>query len=238
MTPPAEWGKTTGVVISHTDSHAKSRTGRAGTPMLADDVYVALRRDIIRGTLRPNEPLVEADIAVRLDVSRTPVRESMQRLADDGLIVSRRRRWYVYEHTRAEVAEIYEARAALEGYAARLAARRASDEALDALREAHDRLEEVADENGATQVEVNDRFHDLIVSAAGNARLATLIERNRLFHFNYRVASSYTPDDIAQWRCEHRRIAEAVCARDADAAEARTREHIEHALALILQRIY
>lgn len=203
--------------------------------VLADDVYAALRRDIVRGTLRPNEALVEADIADRLQVSRTPVRESMQRLAGEGLIVSRRRRWYVYEHTRAEVAEIYEVRAALEGFAARLAADRATDEQLRALRAAV----QAADVSvGATQVEVNERFHDLITTSSGNPRLGALIGRNRSFHFNYRIAASYGEGDIARWRREHSRIVEAVCARDGDAAEALTREHINHALDLILDRFY
>lgn len=210
-------------------SHTALYTKRPA--MLADDVYAALRRDIIRGTLRPNEPLVEVDIADRLDVSRTPVRESMQRLADEGLIVSRRRRWYVYEHTRAEVIEIYEARAALEGYAARLAVSRGTDEQLRALRDA-------AQVHSDSQVEANDLFHGALIDAAGNSRIAALIERNRQFHFNYRVASSYSADDIKQWRREHQRIAAAVCAHDADAAENLTREHVDHALALILDRIH
>src|SRR5207344_499138 len=62
-------------------------------------VYERLRSEIVRGELRPNERLIEAEIADRLKVSRTPVRESLQRLAADGLVVSRRRGWVVYEHS-------------------------------------------------------------------------------------------------------------------------------------------
>ena len=76
---------------------------RLGGPSLSEDVYWQLRKEIVRGDLRPNQPLAEIDIAERLRVSRTPVRESMQRLAADGLVVSRRRRWLVYEHTKAEI---------------------------------------------------------------------------------------------------------------------------------------
>src|SRR5436190_22723903 len=96
------------------------------TGSLTEAIYEQLRSEIVRGQLRPNERLVEAEIAERLQVSRTPVRESLQRLAADGLVVSRRRGWVVYEHTIDQIRDIYETRIALEGYATRLAAERAT----------------------------------------------------------------------------------------------------------------
>lgn len=96
---------------------AESTAPREATAtLLADDVHRQLREDILLGWLRPRDHLVEVDLADRLQVSRTPVRESLQRLAADGLIVSHRRRWVVYEHTLAEIADIYEVRMALEGW--------------------------------------------------------------------------------------------------------------------------
>jgi DNA-binding GntR family transcriptional regulator len=97
-------------------------------------VYQRLRQEIVRGELRPRESLSEVEIAERLAVSRTPVRESMHRLASEGLITSRRRRWVVYEHSKDEIREIYEVRAALEGYSARLASQRATDAELTVAR--------------------------------------------------------------------------------------------------------
>jgi DNA-binding GntR family transcriptional regulator len=208
-----------------------------GSPSLADDVYWTLRREIIHGALRPNVPLVEADIAEWLKVSRTPVRESMQRLAVDGLIISRRRRWFVYEHSRDEVVELYEIRAALEGYAARLACQRATDEQLDEISKC--RTATISADGGQRErVMVNERFHDLVIAAANNRRLADLIERNRLFHFNYRIASLYTPADLEISSGQHLDLLRAVCARDAETAEQVTRHHIEHALKLILEKLY
>src|SRR3954471_15798899 len=87
-----------------------------------DSVYEQLRSEIVRGQLRPNERLIEAELAERLQVSRTPIREGLQRLAADGLVASRLRGWIVYEHTLDQIRDIYETRAALEGFAARLAA--------------------------------------------------------------------------------------------------------------------
>lgn len=213
------------------------RSARERAAILADGVYDALRRDILHGVLRPNEALVEADVAERLHVSRTPVRESMQRLASDGMIVSRRRRWYVYEHTRDEIEQIYEARAALEGFAARLAAERAPDELLARIRDTH------AEQDGQTptghaQVEANDRFHDVVIGACGNQRIKALIEGNRQYYFNFRIAESYTPAEITAWHGEHRRIVDAICVRDGDRAERAARDHVIGALELILAKFY
>ena len=88
----------------------------------SEEVYALLRAEITDGVIPPGSPLVEDEIASRLGVSRTPVRESIQRLAVDGLVESRRRRWVVHLHTAEEVAAIYDVRAALESHAARLAA--------------------------------------------------------------------------------------------------------------------
>ena len=95
-----------------TVSEAK-RISEGGSDSLSEATYRRLRFDIVRGRLRPNERLIEAELADRLAVSRTPVRESLQRLAADGLVVSRRRGWVVYEHTPDEIREIYEIRSAL-----------------------------------------------------------------------------------------------------------------------------
>ena len=67
--------------------------------MRSHEVYDQLRSEIARGELRPNERLIEADLAQRLSVSRTPIRESIQRLSVDGLVVNRRRAWFVREHS-------------------------------------------------------------------------------------------------------------------------------------------
>lgn len=203
---------------------------------IADTVYARLRTDIVRGVLRPNEPLVEDEIAERLTVSRTPVRESLHRLATDGLIVSRRRRWLVYEHGPEEIREIYETRAALEGYAARLACERADDAQLAAIAAARERI--AAPASGDDGVRLNEYFHDLIVDAARNTRLARLIRQGRVYFFNYRIATLYTADEVAEYARQHLGLIDAVCARDAAAAEALTREHVAHALHLIITKLH
>jgi DNA-binding GntR family transcriptional regulator len=202
---------------------------------LSEDVYWQLRREIVRGELRPNQPLAEIEIAERLNVSRTPVRESMQRLAADGLVISRRRRWLVYEHSKQEIEEIYEVRLALEGYAARLASQRITDAQVEQLA----RLRESAAAGGqlTERVEHNEIFHNQLITIAGNERLASMLAHNRNFAFNRQVASLYTPDDLAVSRAQHTRLVDAVLARDGDAAERTAREHIQSALEIIIARL-
>jgi DNA-binding GntR family transcriptional regulator len=202
---------------------------------LGEDVYWQLRREIVRGDLRPNQPLAEIEIAERLNVSRTPVRESMQRLAADGLVISRRRRWLVYEHSKKEIEEIYEMRLALEGYAARLASQRITDAEAEKLA----RLGESAAVAGqlTERVEHNEIFHNQLIAIAGNERLASTLAHNRNFAFNRQVASLYTPDDLAVSQAQHSRLVDAVLARDGDAAERTAREHIQSALAIIIARL-
>jgi len=213
-------------VSVHGDTNAGSSLG--------EDVYWQLRREIVRGELRPNQPLAEIEIAERLNVSRTPVRESMQRLAADGLVISRRRRWLVYEHSKKEIEEIYEMRLALEGYAARLASQRITDAEAEKLT----RLgESAAAGQLAERVEHNEIFHNQLIAVAGNERLASTLAHNRNFAFNRQVASLYTPDDLAVSQAQHSRLVEAVLARDGDAAERTAREHIQSALAIIIARL-
>ncbi|GAB4048100.1 GntR family transcriptional regulator [Catellatospora paridis] len=206
------------------------------TRTLSDNVYRWLRDQIVLGKIGPNEPLVEAVIAEKLQVSRTPIRESLQRLAADGLIVSHRRRWIVRQHGRDEIVAIYEVRMALESFAARFACQRATDAELTAIAAHCDSWS--AGGPPDEFVVFNDRFHHLIVEAAHNPRLARVIEQNHLYYFNDQVAARYRPDEIIASQAEHQDLVEALRKRDADRAAELSRRHAEEALELILARLF
>jgi|ERR1700683_178307 len=206
----------------------------AGTTR-SDDAYKRLRHAILTGRVRPNERLVEAELAVQLEVSRTPVRESLKKLAAEGLVISRRRGWIVREHTGDEIREIYEARSALEGYCARLAARRGTDIEIQKIvsisrREDNSILKSLRER----LVEVNDLFHDSIISAAHNERLVHIVRTNRNYYFNFRIASLYTDEEAEASLAGHEAIVCALLDRDADRAEREMRQHIDLALTVIL----
>jgi len=209
---------------------------RTVAPTRSDDVYERLREAILTGRARPNERLIEAELADRLQVSRTPIRESLQRLAAEGLVVSRRRGWVVLEHTSVEIREIYEARAALEGYCARLAAQRATDAQLKEIASLHHPKRNLKSSRQHL-VEINDGFHDAILAAAQNERLADMIRRNRTYYFTFRIAQLYSDEEADASIAGHQAIVRALLQRDSNRAERAMRAHIDLALAVILAKL-
>ena len=220
------------------DISAAARRRAAPSAGLADGVYQRLRSAIVRGELRPNERLVEADLADWLEVSRTPVRECLQRLVTERLVANRRRGWVVLDHSIEDIREIYEVRAALEGYAAQLAARQASADQVE-------RIMTLAGIDPATYadpprrgfVEYNQQFHDTVVEACGNSRLAEAIRRSREYYFNYRIAAVYTLAEVADAIGGHRAIGLAIQRREPDAAERLARAHVHEALEAAVMKL-
>jgi DNA-binding GntR family transcriptional regulator len=189
-------------------------------------VYDWLLNSILSGEIRPNEPLIEADIASTLDVSRTPVREALQRLAVEELVVPRKRGWSVREITAAEAAENSEMRAALEGYAALLAAERSTDHELDEIASVHQKRVLVNPADVQARVQTNRHFHQLIIAAARNLRLRDAISRSGRFYFNGSIAQRSSDEEFRLSNSDHAKIVEALINRDGSGAEAAMRNHI------------
>lgn len=202
------------------------------TVTLADGVYQLLRSDIVLGRIQPNSFLQEAELAERLGVSRTPVREALLRLAKDQLVVSHRRRWLVTELDTSEITEIYQVRAALEGFAAGQAALKADADQIAAITQAL-QVREHAGPDPTAIVTSNELFHRLIVEASGNQRLIWANKNNMHFYFNVQIAGSYTAEDLEVSSKEHRSLVDAIIDRDADRAEQINRAHILHSLEMI-----
>jgi DNA-binding GntR family transcriptional regulator len=210
--------------------------------VLSDEIFEAMRSSILHGEYRPNQRLVELEIAENLRASRTPVREAMQRLAAEGLIARDRRGWVVHEFSPHELREILETRAALEGFATRLAALRASDDQLREIATLYPPYDELlahhASERHIRIVELNDAYHALIAGCCGNARLEETIRRNGSYYFNYPVAGHYTNEEHRSAFAEHDRITAALVARDEVEAEQAMRAHILSQLQGILTKVW
>lgn len=204
---------------------------------LTDQAHGRLRADIIEGRIRPNQRLVAAELAERMQVSRTPVREALKLLAADGLVVGAKRGYVVREHTGAEIREIYEVRAALEAMAARLVAQRAGDERIEAIVAIGACDEGLAQADRSVLVELNSRFHDAIVAGSGNGRLGALNGRNSEHFFSYRIAALYTDAEALASVRGHGRIVRALLDRDQDAAADAAREHVLEALDVVLSKL-
>jgi len=204
----------------------------------SDAAHERLRRAILRGEIRPNERLIEVELAERFDISRTPIREVLQRLGAEGLIVRVRRGWRVREHSADEIGEIYEARAALEGYAAALAATRGTGEELGRIRAIHED-EDSSEPRTARDhlVDVNDAFHQAILDAAHNTRLTELARQSREYYFNHRIASLYSDAEAEASVEQHDAIVRELLEHDAPAAETAVRAHVLDALDLIRAKL-
>ena len=204
---------------------------------LADEAHRRIRTDIIEGRIRPNVHLVANDLAQQLEISRTPIREALQLLASEGLVVATRRGFVVREHSTEQIRQIYEVRAALEGMAARLAAERATKEQITAIERLGAHTKATVDNLRDLIVDLNDAFHESIMIAAGNPRLQTINQRNSEHFFNYNIAKLYSREEAADAIAGHAKMLSAIKKRDGDAAARAAREHVLDALEVTLLKL-
>ena len=210
---------------------------RSENVLLSQVAHERLRLDVLSGVLRPNQRLVEKELSELLGMSRTPVRDALVVLAVDGLVDRGKHGWTVHEYSREELVAIYEVRGALEGYAARLSALRATEEELDVIERTLD-LErgELDLASPDSSVNLNIEFHSMVVDCCGNQRLIDLAVRNAGFYFNFRVASMYTEDEYQRSIDDHYRLLAALRQHDGESAERTMREHIAESLKVLLTK--
>ena len=144
---------------------------------LRDAAYDRIRDWILDGTLAPNEPLRDEALAEALGMSRTPIREALQRLEDDGLVVtSATRRTFVSPVTLAQAREVFPIVTSLEMLAAELAASRITESSLAAMRAANERLAAaLASGDADAALEADTALHVAFTGCAGNSELAVLL---------------------------------------------------------------
>jgi DNA-binding GntR family transcriptional regulator len=195
-----------------------------------EDGYARLREAIVSGRLQPNQRLVEADLSSELGLGRAAVRTALARLDQEGLVEHERNRGArVRLVEEGEAVEILEARAVLEGLAARHAAVNADAEAVADLRAIlaeMRRLLDAGDLLGAS--DQNAVLHRRLLALAGHATATRLISNlsSQLVRFQYRTI--LLPGRSERSFGEHEAIVEAVAAGDPSAAEEAMRIHLSH----------
>ena len=218
------------------DARSSSAGGRPrsdiGYGEAADMVYTSLKERVFEGGVQPGERIVETAVAEYYGVSRTPVREAISRLVNEGIIErSRGRGLVVVELLEEEVEDLYVTRMVLEGLAARLAAGRRSSHDIATLEEIQDQMDAVlASGDIPLTARINFVFHSEIQRIAGNRTsvrfMAQIHEALRRFG-----TTTFSVDAWARTAGqEHRALIERIRAQDADGAEAVARNHIEGAL--------
>ena len=199
-------------------------------PAAADDAYERLRALIYSGELMPNERLVEADLAERLQVSRAIVRTVLVRLGQDGVVVlTPHRGARVRMVTEAEAIEVLQARTALEALTAGQAAVKATAREIASIRRILAGMSRKLEQNDLLGYsEANAALHAAIIATARHETAARLIHglRAQLVRFQFRtiLVPGRPPVSFA----EHTAIVDAIGARDRDAAEAAMRHHLRH----------
>lgn len=192
------------------------------------DAYALILEAIDTGTYRPGDRLVESELAERFGVSRTPVREALQRLETQSILTRDGRSLIVASLDHNQLAELYVVRAELEGLAARLAAQHASAEEMRVLRDMVDDDRRLLGDPSALS-RANRRFHKQIHLASHNRYLVQQLD---LVHRSMALLASTSL--AAEGRdhaalAEHEAIVAAIEARDGDAAYEALRAHISRA---------
>ncbi len=222
-----------------TESAPKSRgQDKSGDTSLGEFVHEWLRGAIRDGRYQPGERIREAGVAVRLDVSRTPVREAFRRLQADGLLVlTPWRGAEVAELDRSQVVELYAMRRVLEGTAAGLAAEHATDAEIDHLFDLL-KQDKAAEGDPGRQLEINRAFHQALYAAAHNRYLLKALNALADSLALLKSTTYEVPGRAVAALGEHVSIAKAIRNRDAEDAERVTRAHIESAERARIQLLF
>ena len=198
--------------------------------------YDIIKAEIISRRFRPGHRLVESDLTVLCDVSRTPVREALRRLVSEGLAeFSPNHGAQVADMAGEDLDALYELRTLIEGYAARRAATRITLAQIAELEMLADRMEELSAQQTVVPEEAsaNSRFHRIIIDAAKSSRLVSVSNLVVEAPLVLRTIEHYTPEERARSMQHHRELIAAFRARDSQWAEAVMISHIKAAFIAI-----
>lgn len=203
---------------------------------LRERVYQLLKREILESRITPGTKLKELELASRLGVSRTPVREAIQMLGQDGLVeVVPRYGVFVKDLRVADLKGIFEIREVLEGLAARLATQSENRKLAQKLSKLYEGIEKKDFANLERMSQLNRKFHDILISASGNEKLVSILNNlhDALFLAQIRTLPSEERARISY--NEHLAIIKAVEENKPETAEALLHGHIHRAAMLRLE---
>jgi DNA-binding GntR family transcriptional regulator len=215
---------------------AEGLRGRLERPSsLREQIYQRLRTAIFEGELAPGTPVIEAEVAATLGVSRTPVREALRRLESEGMLEPRGARGTVVRGLeREEVECIFDVREALETIAAQRASRKMNERDYAELERLLERMKRHVED--PTELErLDTQFHERILAHADGKRLKKMLGDLRADILLWRYIALSTPQrrhDVVE---EHAAMVEAMRSRDEAAVARATSQHIRNTKAAVAQ---
>ena len=205
---------------------------------LRDVVFNTLRDAILTGKLVPGERLMENQLAEKLGVSRTPVREALRMLELENLVeLVPRKGAQVLDMSEKDITNILEVRSALEGLATSLACKKMTKEDLQQLKNMEVDFEKaVADNEVDHFVDIDEDFHDLIFAATENDKLINIFRNLRIQLYRYRMAQAKNNEtSMSTIVAHHRSIIRAIENHDAEEGASIAQGHIKYQTESILR---
>ncbi|NSW92228.1 MAG: GntR family transcriptional regulator [Firmicutes bacterium] len=206
---------------------------------LREVIFTTLREAIIMGELKPGERLMEVQLAEKMGVSRTPVREAIRKLELEGLVkMVPRKGAHVAKLSVKDIMDVLEVRASLDGLATALAAERITDDELRELKHVQNQFENYVEKDNLQGIIKKDvEFHDVIYRASKNDRLIQIVNNLREQVYRFRVIYLKDLSSTKEVIREHMEIYEAIMRKDANAAREAAKRHIRSQEIMIINAV-
>src|SRR5665648_883774 len=208
-----------------------------GYELLNQKVYRVLKGAIIKGFLEPGTKLLENKIAEKMHVSRTPVREAMQKLLAEGFVkTTPNQTMVVTEVSPEDVKEVLQIRGVLEGLAARIAAKKINGQEIDELEKIIAQMSlYITKKDLLSYCKVDDEFHDLILNICGNKWIIQIRDNLGSFIYRFRIKSLSVPGRLKCSLEEHQKIMESLKKHNLEEADKLSQIHMENTVINILK---
>jgi DNA-binding GntR family transcriptional regulator len=216
--------------VRGTRTTSAARVGAEPATTLQEQAYDYVKARIMNLGLKPGQYILDSQVASDLDFSRTPVREALRRLEQEGLLVNRARRgWKVYALSLDDIHEIFDLKESIEGMVARRAAECQDESLRSRLQQAMKGLERAARERDAESWRLADfELHRIMFEMGGNERASRIVQNlNDQWH-RVRIGFLTLEGRIERSNPEHEALVDSILAGDADGAERQIRSHLNN----------
>jgi DNA-binding GntR family transcriptional regulator len=210
-----------------------------GYELLSQKIYREIKKQITRGFIGPGEKVYANKIAKDLNVSRTPVREALQRLSSEGLVkITPNKAMVVAEVSVEDAKEVLQVRGVLEGLAASICAKKINEKEIQKFEKIVQKMNIAVKKGDLTNYcEVDDEFHELILKICGNKRIMKIRESLDNFIYRFRVKSLSVAGRLENSRIEHKNILESLKQHESEKAEILSKEHMNNTIENIIKNV-